>query len=299
MIESAVERRVVARRRRGGIARTLAGALRVRQWTKNLLLFAGLLFAAKLGDSGRWGDAFLAFAAYCAASSAAYLVNDVHDTERDRLHPVKRHRPVAAGRVSARAALGLAALLGASALAAGVYLGPVFALLLAVFLGAQLSYSFAFKRFAGIDVLVIAGLFTIRAAAGAEAVRVHVSPWLLACAALLALFLGLAKRRSELALGGSARPALSGYSRATLDRLLVAVAVTTLGAYMAYAVAARDSLEMMLTVPFVVFALARYLVLVFRSGLGEAPEEILLTDAPILIAIAAWAVTAGVLLTFS
>jgi 4-hydroxybenzoate polyprenyltransferase len=299
MIESAVERRVVARRRRVGTARTLARALRVRQWTKNLLLFAGLLFAAKLGDAGRWGDAFLAFAAYCAASSAAYLVNDVHDAERDRLHPVKRHRPVAAGRVSARAALVLAAVLAAAALAAGVYLGPVFALLLAVFLGVQLSYSFALKRFAGLDVLAIAGLFTIRAAAGAEAVRVHVSPWLLACAALLALFLGLAKRRSELALGSSARPALAGYSPATLDRLLVAVALTTLGAYVAYAVAARDSLEMMLTVPFVIFALARYLVLVFRSGLGEAPEEILLSDVPILIAVAGWAVTAGLLLTLS
>lgn len=299
MIESAVERRVVTRRKRTGAVRTLAGALRVRQWTKNLLLFAGLMFAAKLGDAGRWGEAWLAFAAYCAASSAAYLVNDVHDAERDRLHPVKRDRPVAAGRISARAALALAALLAVGALAAGAYLGTAFALLLAAFLGVQLAYSFALKRVAGIDVLAIAGLFTIRAAAGAEAVRVQVSPWLLACAALLALFLGLAKRRSELALGGSARPSLSGYSAATLDRLLVAVALTTLGAYTAYAVAARDSLEMTLTVPFVAFALGRYLVLVFRSGLGEAPEEILLTDVPILLAIGGWAVTAAMLLTLS
>ncbi len=299
MIESAVERPVVTPRGRAGVARTAARALRVRQWTKNLLLFAGLLFAAKLGDAGRWGDAWLAFAAYCAASSAAYLVNDVHDAERDRLHPVKRHRPVAAGRMSVRTALGLAGLLAVVAFAVGAYLGPFSALLLAAFGAVQLSYSFALKRFAGLDVLAIAGLFTIRAAAGAEAVSVHVSPWLLACAALLALFLGLAKRRSELALGGSARPALAGYSAAALDRLLVAVAVTTLGAYTAYAVAARDSLEMLLTVPFVVFALGRYLVLVFRSGLGEAPEEILLSDAPILAAIAAWAVTAGLLLTLS
>jgi 4-hydroxybenzoate polyprenyltransferase len=299
VIESAVERRAVARPKRTGVMRTLAHALRVRQWTKNLLLFAGLLFAAKLGDAGRWGEAWLAFAAYCAASSAAYLVNDVHDAERDRLHPVKQHRPVAAGRISAAAALVLAAVLAAGAFAAAAYLAPVFALLMVVFLGVQLAYSFAFKRVAGIDVLAIAGLFTIRAAAGAEAVRVYVSPWLLACAALLALFLGLAKRRSELVLGGSARPALAGYSAPALDRLLVVVAATTVGAYTAYAVAARDSLEMLLTVPFVAFALVRYLVLVFRSGLGEAPEEILLTDAPILIAIAAWAVTAAVLLTLS
>jgi 4-hydroxybenzoate polyprenyltransferase len=299
MIESAVERRVVARPKRTSAARTLASALRVRQWTKNLLLFAGLLFAAKLGDVGRWGEAWLAFAAYCAASSAAYLVNDVHDAERDRLHPAKRHRPVASGHLSPRAALVLAALLAGLALAAAAYLGPVFALLLVVFLGVQLSYSFAFKRFAGLDVLAIAGLFTIRAAAGAEAVRVHVSPWLLACAALLALFLGLAKRRSELALGGSARPALAGYSAFALDRLLLAVAVTTVGTYIAYAVAARDSLEMMSTVPFVVFALGRYLVLVFLSGLGETPEEILLSDVPILIAIAGWSVTAALILMLS
>ena len=126
-------------------------------------------------------------------------------------------------------------------------------------------------------MLAIAALFTIRAAAGAEAVSVHVSPWLLACAALLALFLGLAKRRSELALGGSARPALAGYSAAALDRLLVAVALTTVGAYTAYAVAARDSLEMLLTIPFVVFALGRYLVLVFRQrtrgGAGGDPAH--------------------------
>ena len=299
MIESAVERRVVARPKRTGAVRTIARALRVRQWTKNLLLFAGLLFAAKLGDLGRWGEAWLAVVVYCAASSAAYLVNDVHDAERDRLHPVKCHRPVAAGRISPRAALGLATLLTAGSVAVATLLGPAFALLLVLFLSVQLLYSFSLKRIAGLDVLAIAALFTIRAAAGAEAVHVYVSPWLLACAALLALFLGLAKRRSELALGEATRPALTGYSPEALDRLLVTVALATLGAYTAYAVAARDSLEMTLTVPFVLFALGRYLLLVLRRGLGEEPEEILLTDRPILLAIAAWSVTAALILALS
>jgi 4-hydroxybenzoate polyprenyltransferase len=277
----------------------LARAVRVRQWTKNLLLFAGLLFAAKLGDVDRWALALLAFAAYCAASSAAYLVNDVNDAGRDRLHPVKRHRPVAAGRISARAALALAALLAALALAAGARLGLVSALLLSAFLAVQLSYSFLLKRFAGFDVIAIAGLFTIRAAAGAEAIQVHVSPWLLLCAALLALFLALGKRRAEMALGDSTRPALAAYSATVVDRLLVAAAVATVGAYTAYAVAARDSLEMLLTLPFVALAIGRYLVLMFRSGLGETPEDILLTDVPILLTIAAWSVTASLLLTLS
>jgi 4-hydroxybenzoate polyprenyltransferase len=277
----------------------LARAVRVRQWTKNLLLFAGLLFAAKLGDADRWALALLAFAAYCAASSAAYLVNDVNDAGRDRLHPVKRHRPVAAGRISARAALAFAALLAALSLAAGARLGLVSALLLAAFLAVQLAYSFLLKRFAGFDVIAIAGLFTIRAAAGAAAIHVHVSPWLLLCAALLALFLALGKRRAEMALGGSTRPALAAYSATVVDRLLVVAAVATVGAYTAYAVAARDSLEMLVTLPFVALAIGRYLVLMFRSGLGETPEDILLTDAPILLTIAAWSVTASLLLTLS
>jgi 4-hydroxybenzoate polyprenyltransferase len=283
--------------------RVVAQALRVRQWTKNLLLFAGLLFAAKLGDGMRWGEAWLAFAAYCAASSAAYLVNDVLDAGRDRLHPAKRHRPVASGRLSTRAALGLASVLAAAALGAAGALGIDSLVFLTCFLVLQLAYSFKLKQLVGLDVLTIAGLFTIRAAAGAEAVRVRVSPWLLACTALLALFLALAKRRGELGLAGSnegaRREVLTRYSVPALDRLLVVVAVSTVAAYSAYAFGARHSLEMAVTIPFVVAAVARYLVLVHRHGLGEEPEEILLTDVPILIAIGSWAVTAALVLTLT
>jgi 4-hydroxybenzoate polyprenyltransferase len=283
--------------------RVVAQALRVRQWTKNLLLFAGLLFAAKLGDGTRWGEAWLAFAAYSAASSAAYLVNDILDVDGDRLHPGKRHRPVASGRLSTRAALGLASGLAAAALGAAAGLGTMSLILLAGFLALQLTYSFRLKQLVGLDVLTIAALFTIRAAAGAEAVRVRASPWLLACTALLALFLALAKRRGELGLAGSGegarRAVLVHYSVSAIDRLLVAVAVTTVAAYSAYAFSARHSLEMGVTIPFVVAAIARYLVLVHRHGLGEAPEEILLTDIPILVTIGSWAVTAGLVLTLT
>jgi 4-hydroxybenzoate polyprenyltransferase len=294
-----IEATAVPWRRPARIGWAVARGLRVRQWTKNLLLFAGLLFAAKLGDAGRWGEAWLAFAAYCAASSAAYLVNDVRDAERDRLHPVKRHRPVADGSLPAEVALGLAALLAAAALAAAAFLGPGSVALLASFLAVQLGYSFALKRVAGLDVLAIAGLFTIRAAAGAEAVEVPVSTWLLACTALLALFLALGKRRGELALGESTRPVLAHYSVRAVDRLLLVVAAATVGSYVAYTLGARHSLEMTVTVPFVALAIARYLVLVHRDGLGEAPEEILLSDAPILLAIGSWAVTAALVLTLT
>jgi 4-hydroxybenzoate polyprenyltransferase len=259
-----------------------------------------LLFAAKLGDPTRWGEAWLAFAAYSAASSAAYLVNDVQDADRDRLHPTKRNRPVASGTLSTRAALGLAGVLAATALGAAAALGVESVLFLSGFLVLQLAYSLRLKQLVGLDVLTIAVLFTVRAAAGAEAVRVRVSPWLLVCTALLALFLALAKRRGELGLAGSneaaRRAVLAHYTVRAVDRLLVAVAVSTVGAYCAYAFGARDSLEMAVTIPFVVAAIARYLVLVRRHGLGEEPEEILLTDAAILLAVGSWAVAAGLVL---
>jgi 4-hydroxybenzoate polyprenyltransferase len=282
--------------------RVYARAVRVRQWPKNLLLFAGLLFAAELGDASRWGAAWLAFAAYCAGSSASYLVNDVRDADRDRLHPAKRHRPVASGDLSPRAALGLATTLAVVGLAATATLGPGSFALFVGFLLVQLAYSFRLKQVVVLDVVTIAGLFTIRAAAGAEAVHVRVSAWLLACTALLALFLGLGKRRGELALEeGSTdrRPVLAHYSVPVLERLLVAVALATVGAYTAYAVSARHSLEMVVTVPFVVLAIARYLALVHRHGLGEEPEEVLLGDAPILLLLASWGMTAALVLSLS
>jgi 4-hydroxybenzoate polyprenyltransferase len=276
----------------------LAAGLRVRQWSKNLLLFAGLLFAAKLGDAGRWAEACLAFAAFCAASSAAYLVNDVRDADADRRHPTKRRRPVASGAVSPRAALAAALCLAAVALGVGAAIGPAVAILVVTFIGLQLVYSFGLKLVVGLDVLAIAALFTIRAGAGAEAVRVRVSPWLLVCTALLALFLALGKRRAELdGTGRGQRAVLAHYSLRAIDRLLVVIAAATIGAYCAYAFSARDSLEMAVTIPFVAAAVLRYLVLIHRDGLGEAPEDILLSDVPILLAIGAWVVTAAVVLT--
>jgi 4-hydroxybenzoate polyprenyltransferase len=275
-------------------------ALRPRQWTKNLLLFAGIVFAAKLGDGWRWLDAVAAFAAYCAASSAAYLVNDVRDAAHDRAHPVKRQRPVARGEVTPRAAYTIAAALVAVAIALVAPLGLVSLGFLAAFLALQAAYTVSLKHLVLIDVMAISGLFVIRAAAGAAGVHVRISPWLLLCTALLALFLALAKRRGELVLVGAeaapGRPVLAGYSLALVDQLVAVVAACTIISYSLYTFTARDSKALMATIPFVVFGVFRYLLLVHRQDLGEEPEEVLLRDVPILVCMGAWAACAALLL---
>jgi len=281
-------------------ARAAFAAVRPRQWTKNLLLFAGLVFAAKLGDVTRWLEALLAFWVYCAASSASYLVNDVRDAPHDREHPVKRLRPVASGELPARTALGIAVALVVLAFGGAAVLGWGSVAFLAGFVVLQVAYTAGLKHIVLIDVLTIAGLFVIRASAGAEAVDVRISPWLLICTGLLALFLALGKRRAELVLVGAdetpGRPVLEGYSVVFVDQLVSVVAASTVIAYSLYTFTARDSKAMMVTVPFVVYGVFRYLLLLQRRELGEEPENVLLTDVPLLVTIAAWAVTCAIVL---
>jgi 4-hydroxybenzoate polyprenyltransferase len=278
-------------------------SLRPRQWTKNLLLFAGIIFAAKLGDAARWGEALAAFAAYCAASSASYLVNDVRDAQHDREHPSKRSRPIARGELSPRPAEALAALLIFSAFLLVAPLGLASILFLCTFFALQAAYTLALKHIVLLDVMTIGGLFVVRAAAGAAAVDVRISPWLLLCTALLALFLALAKRRGELVLVGAestpGRPVLEGYSLALVDQLVTIVAASTVISYCLYTFTARDSKAMMITIPFVVFGVFRYLLLMHRRDLGEEPEEVLLRDLPILVCIAGWVASAALILKWT
>ena len=275
----------------------LLAAMRPRQWTKNLLLFAGIVFAAELDDPERWAKAIAAFVAYCLASSAAYIFNDVRDAERDRLHPVKRLRPIASGRVRPERALNVAGILVALAFAIVAPLGWGSLAYMAGFVGLQAAYSLGLKNIPLIDVMAIAGLFVLRAAAGAEAVDVKISPWLIVCTALLALFLALAKRRGELATGvEEGRLVLSGYSLELVDQLVTIVAACTIVAYSLYTFEAREGSAMMATIPFVVYGLFRYIQLMHREDLGEEPENVLLTDGPILATIAGWAVTSAVIL---
>jgi 4-hydroxybenzoate polyprenyltransferase len=278
-------------------------ALRPRQWSKNLLVFAGIVFGAKLGDPVRWIEATGAFVAYCAGSSAAYLANDVRDADEDRHHPVKQHRPVARGELPARAALVLAGGLSALALAIAVALGVGSVLFLVGFLAVQAAYTLRLKHVVLIDVMAIGALFVIRAAAGAEAVDVRISPWLLICTALLALFLALAKRRGELVLVGAeaapSRPVLEGYSLELVDQLVSVVAASTVIAYALYTLESPGGDAMMVTIPFVLFGVFRYLLLVHRHDLGEEPERVLLTDRPIILTVLGWALVSAVILAVS
>lgn len=280
-----------------------AVALRPRQWTKNLLLFAGIVFAAEIGDAGRWVEAVGAFVVYCAASSAAYLVNDLRDVEADRLHPVKRRRPLARRELSGRAAVVATALLVGIAIVLAVPLGWAAVGFLALFLGLQAAYTLGLKHLVLVDVMAIAGLFVVRAAAGADAVDVRISPWLLVCTALLALFLALGKRRGELVLVGAeatpGRPVLEGYSLALVDQLIAVVAAATVLAYVVYTLAARETQALVATTPFVVFGVFRYLLLLHRAGKGEEPENVLVSDVPILATVGLWATTCAAILVWS
>jgi 4-hydroxybenzoate polyprenyltransferase len=293
--------RAAAASAREGEGRAVLAAMRPRQWTKNLLLFAGILFAAQYDEPVKWIEAFVAFVAYCAASSAAYIVNDVLDAEEDRRHPLKRNRPIAAGMLAPDRALKIAAMLAIFAVAAMSWFGWASVAYVTGFLALQGAHSWRLKHIVLIDVMAIAALFVIRAAAGAEAVDVRISPWLIVCTALLALFLALAKRRGELtALGeGVGRDVLAGYSFPLVDQLVSIVAACTIVAYSLYTFEAREGSAMMATIPFVVFGIFRYLLLMHREDLGEEPESVLLSDVPILATIAAWALTSALILGLS
>jgi 4-hydroxybenzoate polyprenyltransferase len=289
-------------RRRSPLRAALV-AMRPRQWSKNLLVFAGLVFAAKLGEPVRWLEACVCFVAYCAISSAAYLANDVRDRHDDRLHPVKRSRPIARGELSPRAALIIASALAVAAPLLVASLGYASVLLVLAFAALQAGYTVRLKHVVLLDVLTISALFVIRAAAGAEAVDVRISPWLLLCTALLALFLALAKRRGELVLVGAGRtpgrPVLDGYSLELVDQLTGIVASGTVIAYAIYTITAGHSRALLATVPFVVFGVFRYLLLMHRYDIGEEPEQVLLKDVPILVAVAGWIVTAAAILALT
>ena len=226
-----------------GLAADLLISLRPDQWTKNLIVFAGLVFGQQLLEPGAVARAGGAFGIFCALSSAMYLVNDVTDRDRDRLHPQKSARPIAAGRVSPALALGVATLLVTGGAVAAFLLDPRLALLTLGFVGVLLLYSLVLRQIVILDVLAIAIGFVIRAVAGAVVIDVHISQWLLVCTRLLALFLGLTKRRQEVtALGTDAvhhRPSLNRYSPQLLDQLVTILAAATLVSYAVYTTGAE------------------------------------------------------------
>ena len=275
--------------------RACVRALRPKQWSKNLLVFAGLVFTYNLLNAEMLLQVVGAFATFCALSSAGYLWNDLRDVAADRLHPVKRNRPIASGKVPPWLASGMAVALAVVGLGLAFLLGGPFAIVASLYLLLTLSYSIWLKHLVLIDVFGIAAGFVLRAVGGAVVIGVPVSPWLYVCTVLGSLFLALGKRRNELELleggAGGHRKNLEEYTLELVDHLILIVASVTIMAYSLYTFTAenlpRDH-SMMLTIPLVVYGLFRYLYLVRVRRLGGAPEDLFLTDPGMLGTAIAW-----------
>lgn len=270
--------------------------MRPRQWPKNAFLFAALVFDRQLLSPVPLLRAMSGFVLLCLASGLVYIINDLVDLPHDRQHPVKRKRPIASEKLSVRSARAAAAVLAALTLAGSLALDLRFALIVAVYVVSNLLYSFWLKHIPIIDVFVVASGFVLRVAAGVVLLTVErFSPWLYVCTTLLALYLGFGKRRAEMVLladGANAhRKVLDGYTIPLLDSLIIIVSGTTIVAYSLYTFSAPNlpgNHLMMLTIPFVIYGIFRYLLLIHVQDAGGAPEEMILTDRPLLSTFLLW-----------
>ena len=275
-------------------------SLRPKQWSKNLLVFAGLVFSRNLFDPVNFLRSLAGFFAFCLLSGAVYIINDLVDAESDRLHPLKRFRPIASGRLKPGAAKVAAVVAAGLALAGGWALDWRFGVIGLGYFLMQLAYSFKLKQMVVLDVMTVAAGFALRAVAGTVLVHVTISSWLFVCTILGALFVALAKRRHELLFlesGGAAhRAVLEKYSEALLDQMMAVATSATVIAYCLYTIAPETVAKfgthnLMLTVPFMLYGVYRYLYLVYRKEMGGAPEKALLTDVPLIIDVVLWMAT--------
>lgn len=291
-------------------------ALRPRQWTKNLIVFAAPLFAFSINQQSLLGS-LLALALFCGASSSFYLLNDIADVEADRRHPVKCNRPIAAGLVKIPVAIAMAAILLGGALILGWLRSPLLGATILSYAILQIAYNLKLKHTVILDVMAIAAGFVLRACAGAAATGIVLSPWFMLCTAMLALFLGIEKRKAELRLlkikGGKTRAVLRRYS---LNLLLRMESVVTNGAIITYAIWSAGPIVngastpwMMLTLPFVLYGMFRYQLLsdpreissidkneAETGGETERPEEVLLKDFPIILTVLIWVMTTFIIM---
>lgn len=272
--------------------------IRPKQWSKNLLVFAALLFTGRFKDAESVQRTLIAFVAMCLVSSAIYIINDLLDVERDRNHPVKKSRPIASGAVPVALAVVLALIFALVSLGLGFQLNRSSFSLIVVYLVLQAAYNGGLKHVALADVFLLASGFVLRAMLGATALEAPISGWLLACTGSLALMLGFGKRRHEFILQGDgrakSREVLAGYNLEVLNAFLLMCSVCAAQSYMVYAImspTARQYPGLMLTSVFVMYGVFRYVYLVFRAGEGGEPENLLFKDPHILITIVLFVVT--------
>ena len=284
--------------------RGLIRTMRPKQWAKNGFVYAGILFDQQMLEAEPFARVTLAFVLLCLSASAIYVINDLVDIERDRLHPRKRERPLPSGQLPVPWAVGAAIVLPLLALSIALLVSPPLALVLLAYLALHIAYSFWLKNIVLIDVFAIAAGFILRVVAGIVVIDVtHFSPWLYLCAGLLALFLAVGKRRQELLLladdASDHRAAYKSYNMALLDDMLRMVTTGSVITYMLYTIEAQtirsNEYKMLLTIPFVVYGIFRYLYLIHVEGEGSAPDELLFKDWPLLLSVVAWVASVGVI----
>ena len=287
------------------VALNLLISLRPAQWAKNLLIFAGLLFGRRLFDRMAAAEAIAAFAIFCALSGVVYLVNDLVDRQSDRRHPLKMRRPIASGALALSTAVGAAIVVGAGGLSGAFALGWRFGIVASGYVALLVLYSVLLKHIVIVDVLTIAAAFVLRAVAGAVAVDVAISHWLLVCTILLALFIALAKRRHEIVLLAEGatrhRPILGEYSPYLLDQMIAVVTASTLLAYIFYTISPETEEKfgtpwLGLTIPFPLYGIFRYLYLVHQREGGGSPADLLLADRPLLVCVALWVLAVALII---
>ncbi len=282
-------------------------SIRPQQWLKNLFIFAPLIFSENIFNRSMFLQTLLAFAVFCLLSGALYILNDLKDLEEDRLHPIKSKRPLAAGELKKRQAIAAFVILSFISLLFASLLNEEFLWVCLVYYFLQIAYSFALKHVVILDVFIVASGFFLRVIAGAVAIQVQISPWLLICTTLLALFLALSKRRHEILLldeeAMNHRPILKEYSPYLLDQMISVVTASTVIAYCLYTISGETiekfgTNKLILTVPFVLYGIFRYLYLIHQKAEGGTPETLILKDHPLLLDIFLWIVSAAFIIYF-
>jgi 4-hydroxybenzoate polyprenyltransferase len=288
--------------------RGLILAARPGHWVKNLVIFAALIFARVYGDTNKVGLTLLAFIAFCLGTSAVYIINDIIDRENDKNHPIKCKRPIASGIVKVPIATLVSAILLFAGLGLALWINVETFIVLGLYIIINYAYSIYIKQLVILDVMSIALGFVLRAIAGGVAIAVPVSPWLLVCTSLLALFLGFAKRRHELSLlstdATGHRKSLEHYSIPFLDQMTSVVTSSTVVAYSFYTLSPETIQHLhtqwlFLTIPFVLYGIFRYLYLIFKREEGGNPTKLLLTDPPLLVCVLLWFITVMLIFKFS